>query len=643
MRHIFIAALLILISFDANAQTNRRAIDIKTDKIIINTDSLGMPTSTSAYEVLSILPDLVERTKDFILENYDIQVNGKSVGNARDAVLNQIRISDLKCIEVSENTLSSVSAMGSGGAISLELRSATPGLTGSVNVDVNNEATYAGGIRLDDMNSKLVFHGLVTVENFVPRDFTTSSPTGESTCSTNQDFTELVSGYLEYRPNKADLFKFNVSENYTNSREHDLTTVNNTTSADSRTRTRNTSIFVGSNYEHLFRSLTKLCIEFNYKNIPEFYDGEYFTRNSSYNSYVNNLSGDIKIQQPLIKATSTRSIQLEAGSQCNIIFTNNHSEGMFKNGGDTDTDAGNALSTFDSDEGTYFIRPYAKVESQFNKWQFMATADYQHFIYKSKLGTEDKKSSHVCKDVTGQLVAMYAPNDHNMLRLRYVRSITRPSTYYLFPYPFYDPLTDLYQYGNPDLTPSHQNAVDLDYGLDLSTKEYRLELKASVEYSHTTDIIKIIDKYNIRNYYNQGKSNVLMGDLGLFFQEGHVSTWLSGNVFHKMDDLDNDGNTDHYTYYNLLLRHVIHFGRGWNVAINATFNSAVTTETYKNQGIFYGGLRIAKTWSHLNAFIYGVQNFLGVEKNEVYVNGQTITNDYEYMHSSVGCGVRYNF
>lgn len=649
MKQTLIAVLLLVTSVSAMADDMQRAITICTDKVIINTDSLNLPRSTTAYEVLSLLPDLVDRTKTYILQNYDIQINGKTVGNARDAVLAQIRISDIKCIEVSENTLSNASSMGESGSISLELRPATKDIKGSIHAEANNEYEYSGGLRIDHKSGKWQFQSIATFEDSEPKDFhsTTTVPddpsSGNTLTSKYPSFKEYAAAFIEYRPNKGNLFKLTASETYSNVRQtqlyYDLTGM--TKKDEVYSCTRNVNAFLALNYEHLFASGSKICAEVNYKYSPEKFDGRNWslvrsTIENSYNHNAHNIFGEFKLEQPLFHPTAKRSATLELGTQYNIVLANDEKE--------------NSITpvTLEVTEDTYYLRPFGKIEAKFDKWQFLANLDYQHFSYETKHKTDEYSNPHHCENFTAQAVVMYSPNKRNTIRLRYIRSIDRPKAQQLYPYEFYDPNSRTFVRGNAGLTPLRQNAFDLDYSLNLSTADYHLEIKSSIEYSHAFDnISSVSDSIGVISYVNRGRNDVIIGDLGIYFRKSRFSVWFSSNVYHKIDDLDEDGKSDHYTYFNLDLRPVVDLGRGWMVSMNGVYNSSVTTQYYRDGEVLYGTLRVSKKWHHFSAYVYGTQNFLGNTKRETFSakNTQKVINsiDYEYMHSSFGAGVRYTF
>lgn len=657
MKKIITCILMFMACICAMAEEKGHAIEICTDKIVIKTDSLNLPKSTTVQEVLTLLPDLLERVKDFVLENYTIQINGKSVGDARDAVLQQIRLSDLKCIEVSENSLSAVSALGQGGGISLELKSPTEGISGAVNADVSIEANYAGGLRLDDKKGKWSFQSVATVENYVPSLFKKIYSEGFTESSKKRDFSEYVAAFINYEATKSDLLKFTVSEVYTNSRSWENT--EGVESDKQYQRIKNTNLFAAINYDHTFSAMSKLCMEVNYRYIPEKFN-QYLNKPTeelvqkkeySYNHMPHNVYSDLKLEQSLFKPTATTSAKMELGVQYSYSTANNNSninsKSVAENTYNTliNTIGGeNAYKTFDVVEKTYFLRPYLKIESKLNKWTFMGTVDYQHFSYDTKLKDTEYDYDHHCRqNVTGQVVAMYTPNSKNLLRLRFERKIDRPEAIKMFPYPFIDITSDVEIVGNAELKPAKQNAIDLDYCVNLSTEDYHLELKASTEYSRTFDLINTTLADNKITYINDGRVNILTADLGLYFRKGCFSTWIAGNLYHNHEKQLN--HKEHHTYYNFLLRPVLNLRHGWNISTSITYNSPITSYLQESGKMFYGTLRIGKTWDKFSAYIYGLQNFIGKTRTNNYSKEGVVTSysDKEYIHSYIGAGVRYAF
>lgn len=115
---------LLLAAVVCSLHAASQAIETSFDKKIIHTDSLNMPRNTSASGLLTLLPELLQRPGNFLLSNYDIQVEGMSVGDAADVALYQMQMVDIEKIEVVESPLSSYQNNGQGGSINIILRSA---------------------------------------------------------------------------------------------------------------------------------------------------------------------------------------------------------------------------------------------------------------------------------------------------------------------------------------------------------------------------------------------------------------------------------------------------------------------------------------------------------------------------------------
>lgn len=652
MKQLFIVLAFCVVSLTAIADETQQAINICPDRIIINTDSLHLPSSTSAYEILSLLPDLVDRVKDVALENYDVQINQETVGSARNAVLKQIRISDLKCIVVCENSLSSVSSMGQGGCIDFELRPVAKGLSGSVNAEVTTEAEYIGHLRLENKNDKWTVRGIATVDNYVPSDFNIATSTGSNTNRKIRNFSEMATAFIDYSPSANNQFELNVSEVYNNNRTYISGSGNDQDLKNNKIH--NVDAYISLDYTHTFPGKIKLGLDLNYRFVPERCDASEINTDTDlndtydYNHNQHNIFGSLNLVLPLLRPSTNRYLNLEVGTQYNVAIGDNINENKSSFPG----------AKFRSDtitEQTYYLRPYIKMSAKFNKWQLYANIDNQYFEYRTEQMEESEMiisnitDKHYCDNITGQAVAMFSPNNRNQIRLRYVRSIKRPTSTQLLPILYYNILSGTYTRGNSSLVPMTQNAVDLDYTLNLSTADYHLEMKSSVEYSHAYDEIRNYNNgassYISNTYINSGKSDVIMGDLSLYFRKNILSMWLSGNVYHKMDSFEDQDDKDHYTYYNVLLNAAVNFGRGWMASVSTTYNSSITTDSYKHGDMCYGILRIGKTWKRFNVYICGTQNFLGKEKDIMYAVPPAVdtTTEYDFMHSNYGVGVRYNF
>ena len=114
---------LFLLMLVLSVQAFGQALVTQFDKKVIYPDSLNLPRNTSAMTVITSLPELLQRPGDYILNNYDVQVDGMTIGSAVDVALSQLQVMDIDFIEVCESPVTSHFKNGQGGSINFVLRS----------------------------------------------------------------------------------------------------------------------------------------------------------------------------------------------------------------------------------------------------------------------------------------------------------------------------------------------------------------------------------------------------------------------------------------------------------------------------------------------------------------------------------------
>ena len=148
--------------------------EVSNDKKKINVHELGFSESMTLNDVLHMLPELLSRPSEWQYENYSVEVNGIEVGDARDAVLDQLRLSDIQYIEVSENPITSYQNNGEGGTISIELANLEEDgkVKGSVSLIGGYQSDFSPNLNIGYKKNKFSIKALAIAEFFSPNNIT---------------------------------------------------------------------------------------------------------------------------------------------------------------------------------------------------------------------------------------------------------------------------------------------------------------------------------------------------------------------------------------------------------------------------------------------------------------------------------------
>ncbi len=654
-RRIYILVVAALLSAQAFAQQDKTDISqavvtVGIDKKVIEVEKLNLPPGTPIKDILALLPELVNRKGEYIANNYDVQVNGISVNNAQDAALSQIEIADVKCVEVSENSLSSIMNYGQGGSINIVLKGDKEGTSGTVMADASYEPDYMGGFLFKHKNKKWTLNVIGNLEVYQPTIYRTDIIVDEQKQTMDEKerfFSESTIVDAKYKASEHDEFGFSISQNLLS--ENDLTrTYQNysTNNEYNRARMKNMYLDLSARYSHLFRNQSKLSVTTKYAYTPDTAkdtiinagdeDG-IFAMAADDNVKAHSLMEQLEYDIPLIKSTDYKALNLQVGMQSTFRFSNN--------------EVNRHLIGFDDDwniktnERNYFLRPYAVLQGRVGKMSFKGQLDFQHYHYmigEDNVGEINTEQN----DFTGMANALWKVRGNDALRFGYYHSINRPSGVQLFPYLIFNPSSRSITFGNPELKPVKSDVVGMDYMLNLSNKDRTLTFTFGVYQNLIHDLIidgeLIVDDVAATTYVNDGKYNVSRANLMAFYSKGIFSFSMTSNLFYAHEHISTL--TTDFVHFNISATPSLNFKSGWMTSASIYYNSRIKTNSFELGDFCYGSVRVGKTWGHWNVHLFGLTNFIEKGVDTVYENGvPTAIKNYDYMKFEVGAGVRYDF
>lgn len=652
LRYILLLVMLMIVSCAFS-----QAVKTDYDKKIIITDSLNIPGNTSASTVISLLPELLQRPGDYILSNYDVKIEGMSVGSAADVALLQLQIVDIEKIEVSESALSSYQKNGQGGSINLVLRSsgssADDRFWGSVGMHGSTFWDLAQRISLGYKDKGLMVRGIILGEmTDANRDVWTSVYGGgglvkETMVRTESRFrTELARAYLQYNITKQDQIKFAVSEIYSYSKNRNITNndvENRVTGID-----KNLDVQANLSYKHsMKRGSIGASIEFGHKpSDKDNYAPDKFVTNKKKSNVI---SGKVDYQTTLFNDVNASGRRRKGELTIGVNF--NTSLGSEKEHIDKGEMTTNLLARDIPQNDTRYIMPNATFNTTLGKLRLKASGGWQYFSY--TIERSGKSHSAVSKDLTGKLMAEW--HFTNLRKVRFIldRKLKRPSSSQLYPFLTMNSDQSKYIEGNPDLRPMMVHEAMFDY-IDTYNfgQGHQLVVNTDISIRGITDIIgeekstrpDPIDKNanaNYVTYVNRGSNTVTSANLMALYTYKAFSLSFTGNIYHKEADASSGG--DYYTYYNLCLFPSFRIKNGWNGGARFVYYSHVY-QRYSSLGdCAAADITVGKS---INRLFFYLNKCFSFNKNSIDVStsgNQRKEKKYEMLSSYTGIGVKYIF
>lgn len=651
--------LALCISLLAAICMQAQSISTDFDKKVITTDSLNMPRHTNAMTLVTMLPELLQRPGDFILSNYDVQINDMSVGYAADVVLSQLQIANVEKIEITESPVASYLHNGQGGSINFVLRTYSEEIAplwGSAGLTVSSYADVAPQFNIGYRKGKFMVQGLLVGEltdrstTTHTEQFTDKGLTNQSVENTKNRFaTETARAYLQFDFTERDRLKFNISESFTYNDKLSTTDYNDAAAITQDKRATNLHLHL--NYKHsTARNSLTVQAEYIYNPTRSLYDQptDHYYRTKA-NS--NNLMGKLEFKQLLWSAPSAsgraNTGELTVGSNFNAVLANetvafaqraNYAHPETRNTPQNDT---------------YYVMPYLTLTFQFGKLRLKAMGEFQRFKY--LVDINQSPYTAVSNDFTGKLMAEWHFSQAHNLRLILDRKLQRPTSNQLYPFLTYQPMSMSYVQGNPGLKPQAANEAMVEYLGHLRFADlHRLTLNAAVSYNYVGNVISsyypngnsgasegLGATLHSLSYCNNGDTHIANANLMALYTYKAFSLSLVGNLYHNT--ANQGGTRSHYTYYNISLHPYFNLKDGWHGGARLVYYSRVNQPGGWLAGQATASMTVGKAWKHFSVFLSEELSFLQNLRDVTQSGSQRTEKSSALIGNVVGAGVRYSF
>ncbi|MCQ2183872.1 MAG: outer membrane beta-barrel family protein [Bacteroidales bacterium] len=637
--------LILLASVSSALKAEDYMIEIKPDKKILYLQRMGLSPNTSVKDVLNMMPELIERGGDdkYYFENYDIQVDGKSVGNGRDVVLEQVKVAEIEKVEISNSPSVSQQKNGQGGVINLVQVKLSEGLSGDVYMTASTEPSIMPSVNLNYKTKKLELWSSFHFEYYSPRitsDFQEFSPGKEITgIDTNKkkEILETAKINIKYHISPKDMLKAWIIENY-NFGSTDINAYrhiswdksaekgpgwmyNETSETKSGGRGSEMSLLTMAEYEHLFRKDFKFVVSAGYERTA--------TRSMKQAdkpeaiSTPQSLNTEIKLEYPII-SDEGKSLIFKIGLNSNY----SHSVNRFSRG------------------GTLYESPFAEFRWAGKKLFVNAGARYQ---YNARKYSADnlKEATSINHDFTANVNALWQIVDHHALRFMVSRNLLKPNESKLYGEYVLNPDTGAWILGNPNLFNAELHTFKTSYIHDWTDGTHSIVFNAEVGYNRADGVIEEYSEYDkeldrfYTTYRNTGINNIIEADVSLFYRVGIFSMAFSGNVFHN--SITKGGSPDRYTYFNLCFTPVFRFNYQWTLSARGIYNSPVLKKNETLGDCLYAQLRLNKSIRNWTLF-FELNDIFDFQSNDfTFEETRTVSTRYDMYARSVLLGFSYKF
>lgn len=673
-RYVLCIWFSLLAATMVNAADAVEAIELQVDKKIIHPELLGYNDNTSLEDILRVLPELLNRFTGNVIPNYSVQLDGKDVGSAQDAVLLQTKLMEIDCIEVTTSPTASEQTKGQGGTINVKLKALEEGVHGIAHLGLNTnmvEPTFYLGYK----KNKLELRTTAIIDYCFPRDhvLNESLRKRESTdphrtlfleidTIRQHAFSETAKMELKYQFTERD--KITVWLMQTGDFGRKLTH----SAAESHTAIQGDSVFffrfgnsvdranqwhVNLNtiaeYVHTIRNGGEVVWEVGYNYMP-YRTLKNSTYNGDYYQLLNNIY-DYDYRKGHEAYTHLKSkLRIPIEDQCHQLYLTIGANASYNYINHTTQDSVLFFSDDPLRETLYrganiYASPYMEWKYDWKKLSLKAGVRYQFYrryirFEPNLMPGADSRQVSDDHDVTCNLNLSYQFNDRHRLRTMFARNLVRPNALEAYNGTIID-WSDLsvYEYGSAGN--SHTYNAELDYLFSWSRGDHDLILDAGLRFVHSRDLIVktvTIDEQmpalKILSVSNGGQSNVGTIDLSLCYRYRGFSFAFAHNQYFARN----------YFYYNLSITPMVDLPKEWYLSGRFTYHSRIEQEKSYLGDCFYAQLRVHKNIGHWIIYME-MDDIFGYRTTDktYYSDTEYKLRTYSIYNRALAAGFSYKF
>lgn len=626
-------------------------LEVNPGNKAIYVNKLNLPNHITVHEALqSVLPELINRGSDQYA-NFDIQYDGKSVGNARDVILYQTKICDVKKIEVTTSSVSTQQNGNQSGSINIVPATPEKGLTADLSLLGSSTPNVMPHVAISYAKDKLELRGHAMFEYFGQKKDINSEEIawGDRTViaeRTKGNFLQetvkldlkysitpkdVVKGWFIESFSKSGRISFRDSQCYEDkSAEMGQGWLLRTDKNDT-TRAAQDS-FLGQaqcEYEHQFNDERKFKVLAGYE----------FRKNvtNGISEIPGNLSG-----LALFKDKMFDSGNLKLTYETGVNLTRTRNTRISYNSRNT------------------YVSPYFTLKLRHNAVKFDGGVRYQFFnrdvIHLSDFYKNPDQFDTSEHDVTADLNTVWQICPHHALRLNMSRNIRRPSDEMLFPNMNYDYATSTWICGNKYLKRAYFHDIDLSYITDLNHNGHDFIIHTGLSYIHANNLIVKTTHYTVPNdgseelivydsYDNTGSAQIGKAYASLIYSYGIFTLNFAGNFFSDLSFKQNEGITssDSRTFFNISINPTVNLSHDWLLSSRFIYNSRVALNDKTLGDGFYILARVCKSignWT-FHAEFSDILGYVSHDYTKTYYGH--INTRYNLYNKYLELGVTYRF
>ena len=593
LKRLFFISFLLAFCLSSFAQEITDSTDVKpmiefTPEVkIIHVNELGLPPSTSLFDALRFLPELISNNANDIISLFEIQIDDIPVGDAKSSVLFHTLISEVQNVEIATSPSTAQSTSGVTGVINIIMKPICDGLTGSANLDISTSMTVMPSANINYHKNKLSIFSSLFLQY---HNYGTAEQDLTNTLKSHYNYKgEIAKLHLRYDISSKQQFSFFLMQSYEDCTEKsEMTTlllINDSLYEKGTQNTRNpmeqSDINLLLKYEQFFnrpgeKMLASLSYNNNYKdNTSEvtnegalYEDLPTWAYNNKYVTRPNSIKGTFYYRFHLLPDSTVHKLRMKPGININATFCKGYSTTIYLQ---KEQDHFNH-DTYDDFTQRISFAPYLQFYYEWGQIAANASMRYQLYALMSK-GEDTKWQTNLFNDFLGDITITYTPAKDHQLKASANRSLNMPSNLQLFNNPYYTNFDHTWHKGDSTLSPEYFHSVKLQYIYNFKASKHELQFNTDIEYIKVVNPIasvqKISEKMHVEfdTYQNCPDKHIINGNIAIFWRYKIFSMTFAANIYDKITV----GSNKHELFCNILLTPMLKFEHDWTLSSQFQF------------------------------------------------------------------------
>lgn len=631
MRNSCILFISVFLSvFPVLLQAQEYEVEVTASNKTIWVSKLSLPSDMALLDYLLTLPELVDRNADTFLERFDIKLDGKLIGDSKDAFLHNTFLREIEKIVISTSPSDAHIKNGISGSVNIVPRPMEKGFSGDATVQSSlftgvmptANLRYSDGKRFEmraDINFDIYYPTKLAYQEKMAETFTMSG-----TDTTRENYLgQMARVYAKWKISDKDVLKLWVWQNYmqvnytTKSFSSKLEDMSGTMGPGWMFRTSERTFSESHQKQLTFNAMVDYTrtIETGELNVNANYHGssDYPGQKDEFNMELKSVT---KFRIP------DRKLNLDAVINFSSISNRHQQNSML------------------------YFSPFLKLDYNGEHIKAILNGRYKGYS-RNYCVAGGRPFNGWSQDWTAEGDILWQIVKHHAVRLKLIRSAGVVSNNLVYPELAFDEGAQVWRKGNPDLKGPMTGSANLEYITDWSKDMHHIVFDISAELNMQDRVVEnsiLFDgEKKVAYVYprNTSYGNILGLTAMLNYSYGPFSMSFGGNLFYNTKY--SLFNRNQASYFNVMFAPSVQLRKNWLINAHFLYNSKMYKDNVILGDCSLLTLRVSKVLKKWTLFASLRDVFDGISTDVEYAENETLYKTYDPYLRTFELGASFHF